>query len=331
MRWSRSLRLGRSACLCRRRARIRFTPAASATPPDPFAHTVVPLVAKYCGDCHSGAKAEAKLDLVHYKDAPSALHDRKVWRTVLGKLRSHEMPPSEADQPNDAERETVARWIDDELAKPVPYAAQDPGRVTIRRLNRAEYNNTIRDLVGVDFKPADNFPTDDVGYGFDNIGDVLSLPPLLMEKYLAAAEHIMDDAIVVPGPNLPKPTLTFEVGKMSFTGPRRASPARGARRLTKNGELFTNWKVHRAGEYKFQVRAGFRAPPAPKPPKMAIKFDGQELKSFDVRGDRTFGNLYDVTAHVERGNPNTNWPSHSPMNFTIRAKPIRASKIGRSW
>ena len=70
--------------------------------------------------------------------------------------------------------------------------AQDPGRVTIRRLNRAEYNNTIRDLVGVDFRPADDFPSDDVGYGFDNIGDVLTLPPILFEKYLAAAEKIAE-------------------------------------------------------------------------------------------------------------------------------------------
>src|SRR4249920_2199384 len=66
----------------------------------------------------------------------------------------------------------------DRTAKP------NVGRVTLRRLNRLEYNNTIRDLLGVDFKPAEDFPSDDVGYGFDNIGDVLSLPPLLMEKYL---------------------------------------------------------------------------------------------------------------------------------------------------
>ncbi len=77
------------------------------------------------------------------------------------------------------------------------------GRVTIRRLNRVEYNNTIRDLVGVDFKPAADFPNDDVGYGFDNIGDVLSLSPLLLEKYLSAAESILDRAIVIADP--PKP------------------------------------------------------------------------------------------------------------------------------
>ena len=78
---------------------------------------------------------------------------------------------------------------------------KDPGRVTIRRLNRAEYNNTIRDLCGVDFKPAADFPADDVGYGFDNIGDVLSFQPILLEKYLAAADKILDAAIkVAPGP-----------------------------------------------------------------------------------------------------------------------------------
>src|SRR3954467_13487407 len=72
----------------------------------------------------------------------------------------------------------------------------DPGRITIRRLNRSEYNNTIRDLFGIDFRPADDFPSDDVGYGFDSIGDVLTLPPILMEKYLAAAESIVEQAIV---------------------------------------------------------------------------------------------------------------------------------------
>src|SRR5690606_29839192 len=82
-------------------------------------------------------------------------------------------------------------WIDAELAKTgCGDGPHDPGRVTIRRLNRNEYNNTIRDLLGVDFRPADDFPSDDVGYGFDNIGDVLSMPPILLEKYLSAAESI---------------------------------------------------------------------------------------------------------------------------------------------
>ncbi len=82
------------------------------------------------------------------------------------------------------------------------------GRVAMRRLNRAEYRNTIRDLTGVDYQPSDGFPGDDVGYGFDNIGDVLSLPPLLMEKYLDAAEYVSGQAIYTP----PPPEI-FEIDK----------------------------------------------------------------------------------------------------------------------
>src|SRR5438105_9952511 len=94
------------------------------------------------------------------------------------------------------------------------------GRVTIRRLNRTEYNNTIRDLIGVDFKPAEDFPADDVGYGFDNIGDVLSVSPLLLEKYLAAAESILDQTIVIV--NEPKPAKqrfeTFRTKTLTAAG-----------------------------------------------------------------------------------------------------------------
>ncbi len=158
---------------------------AVAAPADEFAGKIVPFVAKYCSDCHAGAKPEGNLDLTKFKDASAVASNRKTWRKVLGKLAAHEMPPADEDQPSDDERNAVVRWIDAELARPVPISAQDPGRVTIHRLNRTEYNNTIRDLVGVDFHPADDFPADDVGYGFDNIGDVLSMSPLLLEKYMA--------------------------------------------------------------------------------------------------------------------------------------------------
>ena len=93
-------------------------------------------------------------------------------------------------------RPGLSHWIKTVLERDDRGKSANPGRVTIRRLNRVEYNNTIRDLIGVDFRPADDFPSDDVGYGFDNIGDVLSLPPVLMERYLAAAELISERAIV---------------------------------------------------------------------------------------------------------------------------------------
>ena len=182
-----------------------------------FSKNIAPFVAKYCGDCHSGATPEAKLDLTKYGDLASVVHDRKIWRKVFFKLEAGEMPPQDQTQPKPDERAMVTHWIDDELARPVPFAEQDPGRMTIRRLNRAEYNNTIRDLMAIDFHPADDFPTDDVGEGFDNIGAVLSLSPILMEKYLAAAEQCVDRALTIL-PESPPPTRSFRGSSLDVDG-----------------------------------------------------------------------------------------------------------------
>lgn len=169
---------------------------AGPTPAISFAREVVPVLQTYCYDCHGGGKAKGGLALDKYRDTATVLADRKTWEQVLHHVRSREMPPEDADaQPTDAQRELVGSWLEQELYH-FDARHPDPGRVVMRRLNRAEYNATIRDLVGVDFQPAAGFPADDSGYGFDNVADVLSLPPVLMEKYLAAAEKILDQAIV---------------------------------------------------------------------------------------------------------------------------------------
>ncbi len=158
--------------------------------PVSFAKQVAPILSKYCIGCHGGEKPKADLAFDKYKDEVNVLKEAERWTRVAERLELGEMPPKDKPRPTHAEIELIARWIDAELAQ-ADCLKKDPGRVTMRRLNRAEYNNTIRDLLGVDFKPAADFPADDVGYGFDNIGDVLSLPPMLMEKYLAAAEKIV--------------------------------------------------------------------------------------------------------------------------------------------
>ena len=148
--------------------------------------------------------------------------DRKVWDNVRHMLKAREMPPPERPQPKAAEVEAVTAAIQGIFDRADAAAKPNAGRVTIRRLNRTEYNNTIRDLVGVDFKPADDFPADDVGYGFDNIGDVLSVSPLLLEKYLSAAEAILDEAIVIADP--PKLTKqTFDTIRTGSTADRRGT------------------------------------------------------------------------------------------------------------
>src|SRR5437870_4446702 len=157
-----------------------------------FQARIKPVLGKYCFGCH-GEKKKGDLDLRVYTDEASALRDRKTFAKVVKNLTAHEMPPEKKPQPTPEERDLITAWIQSEIFK-CDCDHPDPGRVTIRRLNRAEYNNTIRDLVGVNFQPANDFPADDSGYGFDNIGDVLSLSPVLLEQYLAAAEKIVTAA-----------------------------------------------------------------------------------------------------------------------------------------
>jgi hypothetical protein len=164
-----------------------------------FSRNVAPLLAKYCTRCHGGRKPKGDMALDIYQDDRAALKNRHVWERVSANLRSGEMPPTGKPRPTPAEREVITRWIDGSVLSVDCQGERDPGRVTLRRLNRAEYNNTLRDLLGISFRPADDFPSDDVGYGFDNIGDVLSLSPLLLEKYLAAAEQAVDLAFKDPG------------------------------------------------------------------------------------------------------------------------------------
>jgi hypothetical protein len=159
-----------------------------------FQKGIQPLFMKYCYECHNDTKHKGGFSLQVYPDGAFIREHREVWAELLRKVRTREMPPEGKLQPTVKERERIISWVDADLF-PVNYDNPDPGRVTIRRLNRAEYNNTVRDLLGIDFHPADDFPNDDTGYGFDNIGDVLSLSPLLLEKYVTAAEQIMETVL----------------------------------------------------------------------------------------------------------------------------------------
>lgn len=165
--------------------------AAEASGLPDFARQGRPFLEQYCFDCHSGAEAEVGVALDGYRDAASVANSRKQWEAVLRMVQTGQMPPADSQQPPADEREAFSRLVQAVFAGVDRDARPDPGRVTMRRLNRIEYRNTVRDLAGVDFDPAEDFPSDDVGHGFDNIGDVLTLSPVLMERYLSAAESIV--------------------------------------------------------------------------------------------------------------------------------------------
>jgi hypothetical protein len=162
-----------------------------------------------------------------------------------------------------------------------------------------EYNNTIRDLVGVDFNPADDFPADDIGYGFDNIGDVLSLSPLLLEKYLAAAEKILGAAIVTSG-STNGTTKRLQAAWLDSTAP--GDPYTGTMRmLSREGEVYTTFQCLRPGEYILRARA-FGQQAGPDPARMEFRVDNKMIKVFDVTAVERKPAIYESQIQLAAGN-----------------------------
>lgn len=160
-----------------------------------YRREVEPILKKYCHDCHADGMDKGGVAFDAFTSEAELVGQTKLWLAALKNTRAGLMPPKEeAARPSAAELETLARWIKYEAFALDP-EHPEPGRVTVRRLNRVEYRNTIRDLMGYDFNAEAEFPPDDSGNGFDNNGDVLSVSPLLLEKYLAAAEAIVDKAV----------------------------------------------------------------------------------------------------------------------------------------
>lgn len=247
---------------------------------DLVAKVIVPFVTKHCVDCHGPKKKNAGLALHVYTDEKSILKDRKKWHEVMRMIHQGEMPPEKRPRPDLKDRDTFLKAIADIFAAADATGKRDPGRVTMRRLNRAEYNNTIRDLVGVDFKPADDFPADDVGYGFDNIGDVLTISPVLMERYLAAAENIMGQAIVVGDP--PPPSKRPTSGQFLISKESKVIRDTSMRILDVAGDLSIGHKILEAGKYTFRVRAWSKQV-GDEPVKVAFKVNGKQIHTAEIK------------------------------------------------
>ncbi len=192
----------------------------------------------------------AGLALDTYHEDTSVVKARKTWEYIVRRVHSGEMPPKTRPRPPASELEAFIQSVNGVIARSDRAAKTDPGHVTVCRLNRTEYNNTVRDLVGIDGNPAEDFPADEVGYGFDNIGDVLSLSPILLERYLAAAEVILHRAVLVGEP--PRPPLRQRPAAFLKPPPkeRYGQPFRG---LNAKGDLSTIYELTVAGEYKFRT------------------------------------------------------------------------------
>jgi hypothetical protein len=157
---------------------------------DDFETVVSPFVRARCAACHN-EKARMGNVVINTSNGVAELSaQRELWETALRKIQSGEMPPPPMKRPPIEDIQRVTSWVEKHFHSLDAKLKPDAGRVVARRLSRYEYNRVIRDLFGLNFEPARDFPADDSGYGFDNIGSVLSLSPTLMEKYLSAAERI---------------------------------------------------------------------------------------------------------------------------------------------
>lgn len=243
-----------------------------------FRSTVQPVLAKHCFSCHSEKLAAAKLNLEALSDARTAEAQPAVWEKVREKLSAGKMPPPGQPAVPRADLAAVTNWIDT-ILKPAENRSE-PGRVMARRLNRVEYNNTIRDLLGVPIRPADEFPVDDSGYGFDNIADVLTVSPMLMEKYMAAANRV--SRLAVYGETVPEKPARL-VRLLNRRSPDAAdflsTGGHGAYLpYSMRGAMYGTWNFPVEAEYEFRLRiANFRSDP--------------KLQRFAARNDLTVGEL----------------------------------------
>ncbi len=257
-------------------------PARAADPApaaDEFGKVAGPFLTKHCTSCHGEKAKKGDLVLTVYRDEASVLKDRKRWEAAVKMVQTGEMPPSTRRRPDPAEAAAFLKTVRGVFERHDRTAKRDPGHVTVRRLNRTEYNNTIRDLVGVDFNAAEDFPADDVGYGFDNIGDVLSLSPLLFERYLAAAEAVVERAVLTEQPPPPKRPVT-----PNFFQPRAGRPDNGVRSLFLKDDALSTYTLHLIddGDYIVRVRAA-ALPDGAAPVRFAVLDNDTEIKTFEVK------------------------------------------------
>lgn len=254
-----------------------------------FTDHVTPFMQQYCYDCHSGGEGDAGINLDQFSDWNQVLENRKVWERILKQVRVGAMPPSDTDQPGDQERTDVVAHLHDTLYSIDCVTQSRPGRNTIRRLNRVEYNNTVNDLLGINVNLSKDFPADDVGYGFDTIGDVLTISPLHMERYLSAAEKATQAAIVLP--SVAKLDQSYTASSFKTEGSVRAR--RSQMLFFSFGTIHKTLDVSLAGKYKLIIKATANQA-GNENAKMLLRVNKKEIKVFEV--DKSDG---------RRASPNT--------------------------
>ncbi|MAG93754.1 MAG: hypothetical protein CMJ48_08405 [Planctomycetaceae bacterium] len=237
-----------------------------------FEDSIRPVLVKYCGECHGPDNEETEVDFLRAVSAEQLANARGQWSSAAVQLRNRTMPPADEAQPTERERIRIAVWIEKQLRAIACNRGEYAGSVVVRRLNRKEYDNTIRDLVGLQFDFASTFPVDGAGgEGFDNNGETLFLPPLLMERYLEAAQQILDAAVITSP--LKK---TFVAQDLS----PKQEDAGETRVVLPGKEAAVLLNVYVTGNYTVRVTAEPQDAPQGR---LALKIDGIRAHTFALK------------------------------------------------
>ncbi len=212
------------------------------------------LVRSHCLDCHNDDVQEAEVNLAGFEDPAKIAENQKLWKRVFDMVQFGAMPPDDAEPLSDEQRETLVDTLDQVLYTAACSLDPRPGKVTVRRLNRAEYDNTVSDLFGLPLSVSQDFPSDEVGAGFDNNGDVLSIPPMLFEKYITAAEQISQQVIF--DPRTVKSKDIERAGDQILTVGDSWVGSFYGHFLAADAFAWTEFDVPYAGQYRLHIRGG---------------------------------------------------------------------------
>ena len=278
---------------------------AAALPLSAQPHDVFALVQQSCVGCHNGTVKSGDLDLTLFKTASTFEEDREIWEKVVEKLKLGQMPPPGVPRPPAEAAARVTRWLEAEFARQDRMVKPQAGRVTARRLNRAEYNNTLRDLIGIDIRPADSFPAETAAFGFDNNSDALNLSPALLESYMDGAERAVRTALF--GPDRLKPSVVH------YSAPVRINDSRGSSSLPKDlfhydeTGLSTRHSAHFIhrfpvdAEYNFRLVLNGHRPNQSEPAHAALFIDGKLIREFEVDATDLEGQIVECRTRVSAG------------------------------
>lgn len=245
-----------------------------------FRKDIRPLLSTYCFDCHGDGAKKGKVSFDEFK-TDEALLDPVLWNKALKNLRAGIMPPAGKDRPTTDELKVIEHWIKRD-AFAIDPNNPDPGRVVLRRLNRTEYRNTIRDLMGYDFDTAAAFPPDDTGQGFDNIASVQSVSPMLLDKYMQAADTIVRAVVPDVTKVVQRRVLTGRdfVPGATVRGPEnRDNPADARVNIGVAAKYPAKIHIDEPGEYRITAHFGVYGQFGYDPSRANISFelDGEQV------------------------------------------------------